>query len=416
MIDTNLSEEFNVDVYEDSEGLHVGKKVYRGDIDLIGALNDKHVHTKIKDYGNGYVKRISSNKPIFCVRIPKPPKKADENEAKEKRDLPSEPALRDRSKEIRRNAIERMKDIILLNEDLKWFFTVTFNDEEVDALDPAAVFLKFNKWLQNQTSRKGLKYLIVPEYHPNGKTPGERIHFHGLINDALELVDSDTRLLFGRRKPMKLGKIRRLHLEKFIRNIVYNVKGFKLGHTTAIPVQGTRMGIALYITKYLTKAESDDSAKIFGKYYWSSKNLNRDPVVRFVDDGGLLFFNDETSKVYYKYGTGYKYENHDGDFSESDLDAFLEQNPFFSDRLASRSAAKEYLKLAHILKYTPDIEAHKEEVEEFERFCLRQKQKREKEEAELREKLERAAAKRYAAHEWKSRQISFFMSGGNDKK
>ena len=64
--------------------------------------------------------------------------------------------------------------------------TITFNDEIVNASDIPLVLKKVSKWLDNMVQRKGLQYILIPEYHKDKK----RVHAHALINDTLQFVSS----------------------------------------------------------------------------------------------------------------------------------------------------------------------------------------------------------------------------------
>lgn len=149
-------------------------------------------------------------------------------------------------------AHDKLFDLVYCN-DFKWFLSITFNPKEVDSYDVKLVMKKVNNWLQNLVARKGLKYVLVPEYHKSG-----RIHCHLLCNDGVfHLVDS------GKLTSCTDGRMRS----------VYNVKDWKYGFSTAIETYGDLCACACYLTKYITK----QSNMIFGRYYWSSRNLVREP-------------------------------------------------------------------------------------------------------------------------------------------
>ncbi len=123
---------------------------------------------------------------------------------------------------------------------------------------------KLRRWLENQVKRKDMKYLLIPERHKNGG-----IHCHALINDCFDMVDSGTRLVTGYNKPVTLKTIdekKNLH----VRNVVYNIPEWKYGFSTAIPVENNSAALAFYITKNILQKGNN---KIFGKYYWSSRNF-----------------------------------------------------------------------------------------------------------------------------------------------
>ena len=83
-----------------------------------------------------------------------------------------------------RRARAQVRELALAN-DLGLFVTLTLDGSVIDRYDMAAITKKLNVWLDNQVRRRGLAYVLVPERHKDGA-----IHFHGLFNDALEVVDS----------------------------------------------------------------------------------------------------------------------------------------------------------------------------------------------------------------------------------
>ena len=164
-----------------------------------------------------------------------------------------EKPARDRTSEMIRIHRDRVRDIVIMN-DFTHFLTITFNPEEIDSFDVVTVRKKLNQWLKHQVIRKGLQYVLIPELHKSG-----RIHAHALINDVFKLVDSGKRT--------KSGKV------------IYNCPEWRYGFTTAIPLDDQKIRVANYVTKYITKG----SDKIFGKYFWSSKNIQREPHVILTD-------------------------------------------------------------------------------------------------------------------------------------
>lgn len=72
------------------------------------------------------------------------------------------------SGEVRSDSVQRAKqsifDIVYQN-DWKYFLTITFNGDNLDRTNPKEVIKPLKKWLENAVSRKGLKYILVPEYH-----------------------------------------------------------------------------------------------------------------------------------------------------------------------------------------------------------------------------------------------------------
>jgi len=197
--------------------------------------------------------------------------------------------------DILKRAKDKVFDIAFSNE-WSYFLTITFNGSEYDFSNADFVKKKLRRWLENQVKRKDMKYLLIPERHKNGG-----IHCHALINDCFDVVDSGTRLVTGYNKPVTLKTIEEKNLH--VRNVVYNIPEWKYGFSTAIPVENNSAALAFYITKYITKGNN----KIFGKYYWSSRNCNRDPQIIYSNTDFNSVSKSAITKPYtsnqYKYNT-----------------------------------------------------------------------------------------------------------------
>lgn len=183
-------------------------------------------------------------------------------------------SVNDSLSRAKRRARCAVRDLALSN-DFSYFVTLTLDQSKIDRYDISEVTKRLNRWLDNQVRRRGLRYVLVPERHRDGA-----IHFHGFINDALEVVDSGT--LTG---PGSGAKPRRPRSEAERRaaldagaHIVYNVPNWAYGFTTAIRLYGERRAAVGYVCKYVTKAQE----KIGGRWYYSGGALAR-PVVEFDD-------------------------------------------------------------------------------------------------------------------------------------
>lgn len=197
--------------------------------------------------------------------------------------------------DILKRAKDKVFDIAFSN-DWAYFLTITFNGSEYDFSNADFVKKKLRRWLENQVKRKDMKYLLIPERHKNGG-----IHCHALINDCFDVVDSGTRLVSGYNKPVTLKTIEEKNLH--VRNVVYNIPEWKYGFSTAIPIENNSAALAFYITKYISKGNN----KIFGKYYWSSRNCNRDPQIIYSNTDFDSVSKTAISKPFtanqYKYNT-----------------------------------------------------------------------------------------------------------------
>lgn len=147
------------------------------------------------------------------------------------------------------------------------FATFTLDARRVDRYDPEEVLRHLRYWLDNAVRRRGLVYVLVPELHKDGA-----LHFHGLVNGALELIDSGTVI------PPEGGKPRRprsaAQRASWLTSggaTVYNVPGWTWGFSTAIELHGDRRRAVGYVCKYITKS----AEKIGGRWYYSGGELRR---------------------------------------------------------------------------------------------------------------------------------------------
>ena len=309
----------------EDEKIIVGKQKY--------VFDENDTHDKLDDilknytynkktflYPNGYKKEVFANTWAFQVRIPINQKPQAQKEPqkytyfdflKSLWHLPTSTKSEwEKRKEADNRAIRKIEDIILLNSDMRYFATLTFDLEKVKSYDQEQVSNVFTQWLKNNTYRKGLKYVFVPEYHEKGN----KIHFHGVINDALTFVDSGTRNVNGFHKPVRLTKIQKwLRLgriaEEDVGEIVYNISEWQYGFSTATQMQKSIKNVVLYVTKYISKDVMGKN-KIFGKRYWSSRNIETLPTI-LLENVPLDVFGNLNLKEYKSPfdSKSYKYRN-----------------------------------------------------------------------------------------------------------
>lgn len=177
---------------------------------------------------------------------------------------------RENKKRSARRAKTKVRDYILANSDLQYFITLTLSGADFERSDVKTAVKKLNIFLRNRVQRDGLKYIIVPELHKDGKS----IHFHGLINGAVDVVESGTYIPPCGGKPLKAETIKRKGFCLQDCRAVYNIPGWKYGFTTAIAIDENRCAVASYIGKYITKDILQGGDKICGRFYYSSNNLS----------------------------------------------------------------------------------------------------------------------------------------------
>lgn len=155
-----------------------------------------------------------------------------------------------------RRARAKLRDIARSTA-FEWFVTFTLDKSRIDRYDVREITARLNVWLDNRVRRRGLAYVLVPERHKDGA-----IHFHGLINGALngQMVDSGHTDGGGHR--------------------VYNLGAWGYGFSTAIRLYGDYRRAVGYVCKYIGK----QSDKIGGRWYYSGGKLCGPVVERFRAD------------------------------------------------------------------------------------------------------------------------------------
>ena len=137
-----------------------------------------------------------------------------------------------------------------------WFITLTFDQKKTDSSDYDLVVSKLKNYLQNKRKRgcPDLKYLIVPEFHKDGK----HYHFHGLLSGVNDFEFKDS----GHKD--------------FLGETIYNITNWSknLGHTTATRIKDNAR-VTSYIGKYITK---DMMNKLkYKRRYYASENCYVSP-------------------------------------------------------------------------------------------------------------------------------------------
>jgi len=231
---------------------------------------------RIKEYP-GFIEVMTCSRPLF--REPgwefHDKWETDKRERKRKSGDASDPE--NVSRAVRRAKIN-LRDLALCNE-MKYFVTVTIDQMQIDRYDMEAIVKKMNVWCSNRVQRDGLAYILVPELHRDGA-----IHFHGFMNDAMEMVDSGTVSLPGQKKPKRPRSERqRLEWLQSGGRIVYNIPDWNFGFTTAIELYGDPVSAVMYCCKYIGKqTQGETPQKIGGRWFYHGGCRNR-PSVFYAD-------------------------------------------------------------------------------------------------------------------------------------
>lgn len=219
-------------------------------------------HAMMKIYPNGIKKIIAASKPIFGGDGWELSDKWDsgKTEKRAKKDCASPSDIL----RAKRRAAAKLRDYALCN-DFKFFVTLTLSPEKIDRYSLVDAIKRMRSWLDNRVRRNGLKYILVPEQHKDGA-----FHFHGFFNDALEMFDSGTLKIDGKKKPMRPRSERqRQELLAACAKPVYNISDWQLGFSTAIEIYGDYNAAIGYVSKYITK----ESEKLGGRWYYSGGDL-----------------------------------------------------------------------------------------------------------------------------------------------
>lgn len=232
--------------------------------------SDIKCYAKMLIYPNGKHKIIAASKPIFCGSGWELSDKWD-SDKRSKYSNQSSAASALRSK---RRAAAKLRDYALCNE-FTHFVTLTLSPEKIDRYDLDGVIKKMRSWLDNRVRRYGLKYILVPEKHKDGA-----YHFHGFINDTLELFDSGTFKLDGQKAPRRPRSERqKKEWLAACAKPVYNVLDWQLGFSAAIELYGDYDAAIGYVCKYITK----EAEKLGGRWYYSGGDLKLPEEVLLQD-------------------------------------------------------------------------------------------------------------------------------------
>lgn len=224
---------------------------------LNASLSDISSNARLKHYPSSTVLQVA-NAPIFRAAGFEPRKRTY--------NVPSKGHGVDHDRALassRARACSAVHDIALCNH-FDYFFTWTLDPKHIDRYDADIVGKKVQTFLRNASHRKSFSYLVVGEKHEDGA-----IHLHGLCN--LGSVEITRAVNAHNGLPLSTSR----------GQPVFNMADWTLGFSTCIPIDENYERTCNYLTKYFTK----DSQKVFGKWYFSSRNLIKHPDIELVDDG-----------------------------------------------------------------------------------------------------------------------------------
>lgn len=249
-------------------------------------LEDEIRHNqRIKEYPQGVLEVLTASKPIFR----EPGYERADKWTSEPRQRPERPKggeaaqasaqSADNVKRAVRRAKQKLRDLALCNG-MRYFVTLTLDPAVIDRYDMREITRRLNAWCSNQVQRCGLAYVLVPERHRDGA-----VHFHGFVNDAVEVVDSGTLSLPWEKKPRRpANEAQRAEWLARGGKVVFNLPSWPLGFTTAIELYGNAMSAVNYCCKYVGKQQEGASApeKIGGRWFYHG-GCKAGPIIRYAD-------------------------------------------------------------------------------------------------------------------------------------
>lgn len=212
------------------------------------------------------------------------------------------PAMHGSGATIERKEIENMKRAKQMVWDLgransfDWWITLTFAPEQVDDRYDYKCCCEALKRFTKYLGKHHCRWLIVPDQHKDGA-----FHFHGLLSGDLtftrSLSPNTGRPLFDNH-----GRPR------------YNIDDYKLGYTSAVPLDGCP-AVITYLTEYYTKNQKMHIPKGC-KRYWASRSLAR-PEVSYGSQDIMTFLRtryvgaDYTRTIHSRFGSSILAETND---------------------------------------------------------------------------------------------------------
>ncbi|MCT0061671.1 hypothetical protein EFK34_09955 [Lactococcus lactis subsp. lactis] len=145
--------------------------------------------------------------------------------------------------------------------DFDLFWTLTLNDNKVNARNYEYSRKRLQAWLKYQREKYGkFNFLFLPELHPSSG----RIHFHGVTGGlSPPLVEA------------RYPKSERLIKKNGIQ--IYNAENWHNGFSTVSKIQD-RQKSASYITKYITKELIEMPSAFYQPRYFVSRGLKQPEI------------------------------------------------------------------------------------------------------------------------------------------
>lgn len=208
-------------------------------------------------FKKGFVRYRKSGKFIECYENPNP---IGNSKCLYGLNKSNNVLLESNSENARFSSYNRLVRIIQSNPQMCWFFTGTLDPKKCIRNDFKGFYVPFQRFL----SRKGIKYILVPEFHADG----ENIHLHGLFDSTIE--------------PYLAPFCPDAHLPYYILDAleqgleVCNFPDYqkRFGYVSVSHVKNPD-AISHYVSKYILKSIKDSECRVAHRRFYCSTGLNR---------------------------------------------------------------------------------------------------------------------------------------------
>ena len=208
-------------------------------------------------FKKGFVRYRKSGKYIECYENPNP---VGNSKCLYGLNKSNNVLLESNSENARFTSYNRLVRIIQSNPQMNWFFTGTLDPKKWIRNDFKGFYTPFSRFLHH----KGIKYILVPEFHADG----ENIHLHGLFDSSIEPYLS----MFDTTQPLPTYILDALEEGEDVRNFADYQKRF--GYVSVSRVKDEK-AIAHYVSKYILKSIKDSECRVAHRRYYCSIGLNR---------------------------------------------------------------------------------------------------------------------------------------------
>ncbi len=143
---------------------------------------------------------------------------------------------------------QKFRRIAVSNLDFRYLITFAVDPAKLGFGNTELSIEKFISWFKKQEKKKGLKFLIFPNCYISSVDGRPRLHFHGLINDRIELSECCRKKEFP----------------------IYAASEWKYGFSQVVLITDCYLKAVTYLTKELISFENC----LINKPYFHSEKLS----------------------------------------------------------------------------------------------------------------------------------------------